>query len=102
MAETGEEKMTSVYVVEVGDCESSWIVSIHQSKVNATVTWNEQRLKLIENARHMLEWSKTKDGNGSSIEMYERMIKNLEETDPEKIDNYPHDCVHLTEHELEE
>ena len=93
--------MTSVYVVGKGDCESSYIISIHQNRDSALKVWNEERLKLIEEARYMLEWSIT-ENHGGSDKMYERILKNLEETDPEKIDNYPHECCFLTEYELEE
>jgi len=100
--ERGEEEMTSVYVVETGDCESSWIISIHKTREKALVTWNEQRIELIRRAKEMLEFCKTAGEHACSVGTYEREIENLSETDPEKIDNYPHDCVHLTEHELED
>jgi len=94
--------MTSVFVVGRGDCESFCIVSIHRTREKALAVWNEQRLELLQKAREMLEWCKFERKPESSTQMYEREIRNLEETDPEKMDNYPHDCVSLLEYELED
>ena len=92
----GEKEMTSVYVVSIDDCESSSIVSIHLTKEGALKTWNDARLQLIEQFR---EYVSARD---SFSEMYERMLKNLDETNPEIIDNYPHECPHMVKHDLVE
>ena len=92
--------MTSVYVVAISDCEATEIVSIHQTMKGALTAWNETRLSLIERFRGMLEHCK-KDNRFDGGEMYERMICALEETRPEKIDNWPHEAPSITKYDLE-
>jgi len=93
--------MTTVYVVTISDCEATEIVSIHQTMEGALTAWNEARLSLIEGFRGMLDYCE-KDNSFDGGEMYKRMICCLEETRPEKINNYPHEAPYITGYDLEE
>lgn len=83
-----------VYLVGSSDVESCDIRHVCLSKETALKRWEEIRQELIE--RNIEVW---KDYDN---EMYARIDKNLQETDPEKMNNYPHERPFITEMEAEE
>jgi hypothetical protein len=84
-----------IYVVTVNDCESTSIRHIHKTMEGALETWNCTRLELIEDCKRALE-------RHPRDEMYQRMVCCLEDTNPQTIDNWPHDTPNITEYELED
>jgi len=84
-----------VYIV--GDCgpEHNSIISIHKTYGGAFKVWNMRRLELLKDAKSSLR--RNRKYGKSSCEMWERMTKSLSCTDPEKIDNYPHDTPYIQE-----
>jgi ribosomal 50S subunit-associated protein YjgA (DUF615 family) len=84
-----------VYLVGSCDCEFTNTKYICLSKVTALKRWEEIRQELIKQVNDILK--KYPDD-----EMELRILKNLSETDPEKINNYPHDEPFIREMETEE
>ena len=83
-----------VYLVGSSDCESTDIRYVCLSKKTALIRWEEIRQELIE--RNIEVWKNYDDV------MYERINKNLQEIDPEKMNNYPHEEPFIQEMETEE
>jgi len=88
--------MIKVYVVGDDGPEHNSIRSIHRTYEGALKAWNELRIELLQNAQASLEKDFT------SMDMYQRMVKNLSCEDPEKIDNYPHETPYIRELDVEE
>jgi hypothetical protein len=84
--------MNEIYIVGEQGPEHNSISSVHTTYDGALEAWNKLRLKLIEDAKSGMEYCK-KDGRGT--EMYEMMLKNLNCTDPKKIDNYPFETPYI-------
>lgn len=93
MVERNEDKM-KVYLVGSNDCEFTDTRYVCLSKETALKHWEEIRKELIE--RNIEVWK-----NFDNV-MYARINKNLQETNPEKIDNYPHEEPFIYEMETEE
>ena len=83
-----------VYLVGSSDVESCDIRYVCLSKETALKRWEQIRQELIE--RNIEVWK------GYDNEMYARIDKNLQETDPEKMDNWPHEEPFIQEMETEE
>lgn len=83
-----------VYLVGSHDCEMTSIRYICLSKETAQKRWEEIRQELIE--RNTEVWKHF------DYAMYERINKNLQETDPEKMNNYPQEEPFIQEMETEE
>lgn len=83
-----------VYLVGSCDCEFTDTRYVCLSKETALKHWEEIRQELIE--RNIETWK-----NFDNV-MYERINKNLKETNPEKMDNYPHEEPFIYEMETEE
>jgi hypothetical protein len=94
------EKIMKVYIVMVSDVESSSVISVHRTKAGALEAWNKSRLLLIDEFERMVEYTCKKQGFGA--DMYERMINNLKEKDPEKLNNYPHEEPSIHEYDVVE
>ena len=93
-----------VYIVTVSDCESSWIVSVHKTMEGTRRAWEVERVNLIAEYKHMIEAlnEKETDYDWNHDEMYIRMIENLQCSDPEEIDNYPHETPNILTYEVVE
>ncbi|MFA6315657.1 MAG: hypothetical protein WC648_04810 [Candidatus Paceibacterota bacterium] len=83
-----------VYLVGISDCEFTNTQHVYLSKETALKRWEEIRQELIE--RNTEVWKNFDNA------MYERINKNLRETDPEKMDNHPHEEPFIHEMETEE
>jgi len=115
-----------VYVV--GNCgpEHDMLEGIYRNKEDALKAFEEIRVGLLEEAKHMLLWSiedakehlkkgewfggkKFDEGNiayfkdiaENGSDMYKEIISRLSETDPAKIDNYPQETPYIHEEELQ-
>lgn len=83
-----------IYLVGISDCESGSIYYACKTYETALKKWNFLRCKCIEeNEEHIIyykdnpeEWSEP------SIKMYEEMNNKLSNTDPDTINNYPHEA----------
>jgi len=93
-------KLFNVYLV--GDCgpEHNELRSIHFTYKGALKAFDELRIELIESALEGLNFSLMECGDSYGVEMYCRMMKNLYELDPKKIDNYPQETPYLGKMEL--
>ena len=117
------------FVYLVGDCgpEHNEISSIHKTYEGALKSWNKLRLKLLQNAKQGLQYSKDEakkylekgkwDNENKSFsqntinyfkkiakngnEMYIEMIKKLSCENHKKIDNYPHETPYINKEEVE-
>jgi hypothetical protein len=85
----------------VGDCgpDHNSLQGAYKLYGDAMEAFQELRLDLLNGAKSSLEYWKERREEESNA-MYERMIKNLSEEDPEKIDNYPHETPYIREIEL--
>ena len=90
----GNEDRMKVYLVGASDCEFTNTQHVCLSKETALKRWEEIRQELIE--RNIEVWKNFDN------KMYERINKNLQETDPDKMDNYPHEEPFIREMETEE
>jgi hypothetical protein len=91
--------MTKVWLVGTSDCEGASIRYVCKFKEKALERWEELRLELIKGANEGLEFCKRE---GYSIETEERILLNLAEINPEKMDNYPQERPFIDEMELDE
>jgi len=71
-----------VYLVGSHDCEFTNTRYVCLSKETALKRWEEIRKELIKDKKELLEFY-------PNDETTIRILKNLQETDPEKMDNYP-------------
>lgn len=92
--------MVIIYLVGTQCADGSAPSKIFKSYPSALNHWNELRLDLIKQSERCLEYDK-KQGWGTS-DTQERIIKNLQCDDPEKMDNYPQDEPYIQSFELEE
>ncbi len=78
-----------VWVVTASNCEgySMDSGSIHANYESAVKAWNILRLEIQAEYQRQLAWEKSSGGTSG---MYEKMIENLKETDPQKIGNGAH------------
>jgi hypothetical protein len=83
-----------VYLVGSLDCEATNTRRVCLSKETALKRWEEIRQELIE--RNKIVWENFDN------EMYARINKNLQETDPKKMDNYPQEEPFIHEMETED
>ena len=124
----GKESKDKEIVYVVGNCgpEHDTLEGIYRNKVDAMKAFEEIRLSLLEEAKHMLLWSiedakehlkkgewfdgkKFDEGNiayfkdiaENGSDMYKEIISRLSETDPAKIDNYPQETPYIREEELQ-
>jgi len=95
-----EKDEKKIFIVGDYGPEHYTIISIHKTKEGALKTWNKHRLELLEQAKESLE--RNKKDHQEIREMYERMVKNLSEEDPETIDNGAHNTPFLQEYKVEE
>ncbi|MEK6793095.1 MAG: HEPN domain-containing protein [Nanoarchaeota archaeon] len=95
-----EKDEKKVFIVGDYGPEHYVIKSVHKTKESALRAWNKHRLEMLKDAKESLERSK-KD-HISIKDMYEEMVKNLSNEDPEKIDNGAQDTPFLEEHMVEE
>jgi len=84
-----------IYLVGSCDCESTNTLYACLSKETALKHWEEIRQTLVGYTKHMLE-------KYPNDEMELRILKNLSETDPKKMNNYPHERPFIHEMETEE
>ena len=84
-----------VYLVGSCDCEMTDTRYICLSKETALKRWEEIRQELIERAKRLLK-AHPKDKTELKI------LKNLSETDPGKMDNYPQERPFIEDRETEE
>jgi hypothetical protein len=104
-----------VYLVGDYGPEHDSLEGIYKDKKKALQVFQEHRLTLLKNAQRGLQYSKDnakeylqkreeseywKKIAEEGDEMYLCMIKNLQEEDPVKIDNYPHETPYLKEMEV--
>ena len=87
-----------VYLVGDNGPEHDSLIAIYLDKSKALKAFQRHRSELLKHIKEMLEFSKKEGGYGD--EMYLKMISNLSETDPDKIDNYPHDTPYLKKMEV--
>jgi hypothetical protein len=83
-----------VYLVGSHDCEFTNTRYTCFSKETAFKRWEEIRQELIKDKKELLEAC---PNDKTTI----RILKNLQETDPEKMDNYPHEEPFIHEMETE-
>ena len=88
-----------VYLVVLSGPESCSIEGIYKTYEGAKQRWDEVRLNQIENAKKSRDYAKKYLPEDT---MYDEMIEKLSCTDPEKIDNYPHETPHIWERQLED
>ena len=83
-----------IYLVGITSADESGIYHACKTKETAVKRWNEIRLELL----------KENDSAYGHLndELYRRIKNNLIETDPDKMDNYPHDEPFIQEILLEE
>ena len=89
-----------VYLVGTSDAESSHVEHVCISKVTAEKFWEEIRQGLIHEAKKMLDIERA-NGCGGGVQIYERILKNLSEVNPELMENYPHEEPFIREMETE-
>lgn len=77
-----------VYIVGHDGPEHNFVFNIHERYEEALKTFHKIRKELLEEAKDMLR-------KGYSKETYERIIKNLSEEDPEKINNGPFETPYI-------
>ena len=83
-----------IYLVGISDCESTTTLRVCLSKETALKRWEEIRQELIVRNKELWELH--------DHAMYARQHKNLQETDPDKMNNYPQDEPFIHEMETEE
>jgi len=76
--------MKKVYLVGTKGPEHYNVIAIFTNRKEARKAWDGIRKKLIEQNKEMLEERTDIIGD-----MYEEMIENLQEEDPEEMSNYP-------------
>jgi len=89
----------------VGICNAETAVPEYAciSKETALKRWEQIRLEIIKDCKEEYESYKAyRKQEPLASNLYERMLKNLEETDPDKMDNFPQDEPYIMEMDLEE
>ena len=83
-----------IFLVGIKSADESGIYRACKTGKTALKRWNDLRVKLY------LDNERTWEGY-PEVEIYQRIKRNLSETDPEKMDNYPHDEPFIQEIYLE-
>lgn len=83
-----------VYLVGEQDAESHSVYCVCKRKKTALRLWNKIRKDLIADEKNL--WKSERDKKL----MLEPQLKNLSETDPDKLDNYPHNEPFIEEFEV--
>ena len=92
-----------VYLICISAADSGSVLRIAGNPVKAWEIMREERDKLVDDWKQMIEFIKKEDGElDSGIQMYEKMIQNLSGDDFETWNNYPHDTIVLKEMEVED
>jgi len=79
------KKIKPIFVVGWQDAESTFIDSVWDDLDLALKRWNEIRNSIIA------DWKELATRTDIDEETYKRVLKNLSEIDPFKMDNYPFD-----------
>ncbi|MEK6909170.1 MAG: hypothetical protein AABX23_03910 [Nanoarchaeota archaeon] len=95
-----EKDEKKVFIIGDYGPEHYSIESVHKTKEGALKAWNKHRLEMLNDKKESLEGNKT--WINETGEMYEEMIKNLSNENPETMDNGVHDTPFLEEHKVEE
>ena len=83
-----------VYLICISAADSGGVLRIAGNPVKAWQIMREERDKLVDDWKQMIEFIKKEDGElDSGIQMYEKMIQNLSGDDFETWNNYPHDTI---------
>ena len=90
-----------IWLVGIGDVESSEIKHICKTEKLAIKRLFEERDKLIEEWKRMIEFCK-KENDKDGVKDYSDMIKKLSNDDYKNWDNYPHEIPFIFKMELEE
>lgn len=92
-----------VYLIWKSAADYGDVLRIAGNPVKAWQLMKEERDKLVQEWKEMIEFIKREDGpEDIGVEMYEKMIQNLSGDDFTTWINYPHDTIKLREMELEE
>ena len=92
-----------VWLVGTCDVEMTDVQHICLSEKTALKRWEEIRQTLIKECQGHIDYlhEDIHTFTVGGIEMYERMITNLSEIDPKKLDNYPQKEPFISEMETE-
>lgn len=90
----------TVWIVGTKDCEGTWIRYVCRTEAKALERWDELRKVLLDEAED--NYSTVSSEAPGSMKMYERMIDNLSQTDPVKMDNFPHEAPFMIRWEVDE
>ena len=82
-----------IYLVGITSADESGIYHACKTRKTALKRWNEIRLRLLKENDSAYGYL--------NDELYRRIKNNLIETDPDKMDNYPHDEPFIQEIDLE-
>jgi hypothetical protein len=100
------KKSKPIWIVGTSDCEGGHIEYACKSYESALYRWNEIRLKLIEYLldlkKHHKEDMNDEENWKHWEDDYNKDLRNLAETDPSKMNNYPQDQPYMRKIELEE
>ena len=91
----------NVWLVGIGDCESSEVKHVCKTEKLAVKKLFEERDELIKEWKRMIEFCKKENDKGG-IKDYSDMIKKLSNNDYEHWDNYPHEIPFVFKMKLEE
>lgn len=91
-----------IWLVGISDCEMTDVRYACISQRTALKRWEELRSELIKDYKNTMNNRNPKNHISiGDVEMYERILANLAETDPTKLDNYPHEEPFIMEMECE-
>jgi len=81
-----------VWLVGILNCETTDVRYVCLSETTALKRWEELRLELIKDYKNTMDNRNSKNQISiGDVEMYGRILANLAETDPTKLENYPHE-----------
>ena len=96
-SKTGEKEqvreLDEVWLVGHHGPEHNTVLHVCGKRETAEQRFEELRLELLNRAKESLKLSKGNEWG--SEDMYERIIENLSEKDPEKIDNFPQNTPYI-------
>lgn len=84
----------TIFLVGTKSPEHTSVYVVCDDKKEAMMVWHRIRGKLIERNMERI------DSDGFPNEMYERMVENLKETNPNKMSNYPHTEPFISERKV--
>ena len=90
-----------IYLVGTKDAEMNQIYHACLSEETAIKQWDILRTGLIHNCLSHIEHAKTKSYDGE-LKLYERQLKNLTNSNPRTLDNYPHEEPYIKAMETED